>query len=628
MVNKFYGFLYFLVIFCFLSAVSYPQNTKVQGNSSKSMMKSDKQVKVERELKELKKQDKYENLTKIIELNKQLEKITGSGKTETGSLTDGNDYGALINFHQPSMDGFTDDIKNTRIFTDGNRKIKGIASVIEQRGATAGKLWSIVVYSADSLSPDTLKVYYSVNNGMSWNMYVSGNIRPGDFITPDDLDMELVENNTGQKYLWVAFGFKQVSGRKAVGAFILQVPSLNGTFFNILEWSQEDSLKNYYNIRLTSDNAQYSATPYVYIACSFDSTDGSGSKVYSQKFARILSPYSLVNPVFSFMSPNYYWYENSGNMPRTTFTDIAYFMNGGEDSLEVSFCGVQDSTKLFFAKSDILGNPPSGSSGAGGNIGGSNPNSIKTHAKLSSNGNSNGSIVCTFRELNEGNWNVKWFSSVNFGNFESGFTDSPLLGSTENSNYAPEILGVRNGSTHYVTFLTDASEDSIHYISMNSSGLLNHVYQMNYYSGSVVIAPKPVFRYLSGDSCLILYSEEGPKNMISSAGCTGAPIGLINLNNEIPSEFRLMQNYPNPFNPVTKITFSIPENAYVSLRVYDIQGREVAVLADSEYYSGSYEVSFDASSLASGVYFCVLEAAAIGSSAGGYSGIKKMVLMK
>ncbi|HWA07319.1 MAG TPA: T9SS type A sorting domain-containing protein, partial [Ignavibacteria bacterium] len=90
----------------------------------------------------------------------------------------------------------------------------------------------------------------------------------------------------------------------------------------------------------------------------------------------------------------------------------------------------------------------------------------------------------------------------------------------------------------------------------------------------------------------------------------------------------LMQNYPNPFNPVTKITFSIPENAYVSLRVYDIQGREVAVLADSEYYSGSYEVSFDASSLASGVYFCVLEAAAIGSSAGGYSGIKKMVLMK
>lgn len=628
MVFKFYVHFFAVCLFFITAAEPCAQNTKNNFDTPHKLEKSEKQVEIENELKRLKKQDNPENLPRLIELNIQLEKITGSGKTETGSLTDGNDYGALINFHQPSMGGFTDDIQNTRIYTNGSRKIKGIACAIEQRGSTAGKLWSIVVYSADSLSPDTLKVYYSINNGMTWNMYVSGNIRPGDFITPDDLDMELVENTSGQKYLWVAFGFRQVTGRKAVGAFILQVPGINGTFFNILEWSEADSLKNYYNIRLTSDNAQYSATPYVLLACSFDSVDVNGNKVYSQKFARILSPYSLVNPVFSFMSPNYYWYENSGNMPRTTFTDIAYFVNGTEDSVEVSFCGVEDSTKLFFAKSDILGNPPSGSAGAGGNIGGSNPGSVKSHARLSSNGNNNGSIVCTFREINNGIWNVKWLSTLNFGNFESGYSDSPLLGSTVNNNYPPEITGVRNGSTHYVTFLTDASEDSIHYISMNSSGILNHVYKMNYYSGAVEIAPKPAFRYQNGDSCMIIYSEDGPKNMISSAGCIGAPIGLINLNNEVPSEFSLMQNYPNPFNPVTRITFSIPEFAYVTLRVYDIQGKEVAVLADSEFNSGNYEVSFDASSLASGVYFYRLEAASEGSSAGGYSGIKKMVLLK
>ncbi|NOS86147.1 MAG: T9SS type A sorting domain-containing protein [Ignavibacteria bacterium] len=541
---------------------------------------------------------------------------------------DGNNYGSLINFNPPSMGGFTDDIQNTRIYTDGNRKIKGIAAAIEQRGSTAGKLWSIVVYSADSLSPDTLKVYYSVNNGVSWNMYVSGNIRPGDYITPDDLDMELVENISGQKYLWVAFGFQRVSGRKAVGAFVLQIPSINGNFFNMIEWPASDSIKSYYNIRLTTDNAQYTATPYVYIACSFDSTDSGGSKVNSQKFARILNPYSLVNPVFSFMAPNYYWYENSGAITRQTYTDIAYFINGGEDSVEVSFCGVADSTKLYFAKCDILGNPPVSSIGAGGNIGGSNPNSVKTHAKLSSNGNNNGSIVCTFREFNNGLWNVKWFSSTNYGNFEGSFSNSPLLGSSANLNFAPEITGVRNGSTHYISFLTDAAEDSIHYVSMNSEGLLNHVYKMNYFSGSAVIAPKPLFRYQSGDSCLMIYSEEGPVNMISSAGCTGAPIGLINLNNEVPADFRLMQNYPNPFNPLTKITFSIPDNAYIKLMVYDVQGREIAVLADSDYNAGNYEVTFDASSLSSGVYFCRLVAGETGNVAGGFTDIKKMVLLK
>lgn len=628
MVHKFYGFLTIFFIFCFASANLNSQNTKVPGNLVTNVKKSDKQIEIESELKQLKKQDRTENLLRIIELNKQLEKITGTGKTETGSLQDGNNYGSLINFNPPSMGGFTDEIQNSRIYTNGSRKIKGIAAAIEQRGSTAGKLWSIVVYSADSLSPDTLKVYYSVNNGLSWNMYVSGNIRPGDFITPDDLDMELVENTSGQKYLWVAFGFKQASGRIAVGAFILQVPSINGTFFNILEWTQADSLKNYYNIRLTSDNAQYAATPYVYIACSFDSVAANGTKVNSQKFARILSPYSLVNPVFSFMAPKYYWYENSGSVTRTTYTDIAYFSNGGEDSVEVSFCGVQDSTKLYFAKSDILGNPPVSSIGSGGNIGGSNPNSIKTHAKLSSNGNNNGSIVCTFREFNNGKWNVKWFSSSNFGNFTIPFSDSPLLGSTVNTNYAPEIIGARNGSTHYISFLTDAAEDSIQFVSMNSGGLLNHVYKMNYYTGSAVIAPKPLFRYQSGDSCLIFYSEEGPVNMISSAGCTGEPIGLIHMNNELPSEFRLMQNYPNPFNPLTKITFSIPENAYIRLMVYDVQGREIAVLADSDYNAGKYEVTFDASSLSSGVYFFRLDAGEASNAAVGFTDIKKMVLLK
>ncbi len=68
-------------------------------------------------------------------------------------------------------------------------------------------------------------------------------------------------------------------------------------------------------------------------------------------------------------------------------------------------------------------------------------------------------------------------------------------------------------------------------------------------------------------------------------------------------EFRLMQNYPNPFNPNTTIAFELPNPGFVSLKVYDLLGREVRTLVTEQLKAGSYERSFDATDLASGVYF-------------------------
>jgi hypothetical protein len=96
--------------------------------------------------------------------------------------------------------------------------------------------------------------------------------------------------------------------------------------------------------------------------------------------------------------------------------------------------------------------------------------------------------------------------------------------------------------------------------------------------------------------------------------------------NLLPKEFILYQNYPNPFNPITVIKYEIPgqarnDNALVTLKVYDLLGREVATLINEEKPAGRYEVIFDASSLASGVYFYRLEA-------GSFSSAKKMLLIK
>jgi photosystem II stability/assembly factor-like uncharacterized protein len=97
---------------------------------------------------------------------------------------------------------------------------------------------------------------------------------------------------------------------------------------------------------------------------------------------------------------------------------------------------------------------------------------------------------------------------------------------------------------------------------------------------------------------------------------------------EIPyvNEFSLSQNYPNPFNPSTKIKFEIPgqvrnDNTLVTLKVYDILGREVSTLVNEEKPAGEYEVEFDGSSLPSGIYFYQLKA-------GEYVETKKMVLLK
>jgi hypothetical protein len=90
---------------------------------------------------------------------------------------------------------------------------------------------------------------------------------------------------------------------------------------------------------------------------------------------------------------------------------------------------------------------------------------------------------------------------------------------------------------------------------------------------------------------------------------------------EIPKVFSLAQNYPNPFNPVTSIKYSVPKQSMVKLVIYDIIGREVAVLVNDVKNPGNYNVSFDASNYASGVYFYRMES-------GDFTDVKKMVLIK
>jgi mannan endo-1,4-beta-mannosidase len=93
-----------------------------------------------------------------------------------------------------------------------------------------------------------------------------------------------------------------------------------------------------------------------------------------------------------------------------------------------------------------------------------------------------------------------------------------------------------------------------------------------------------------------------------------APAGL-------PAGFALCQNYPNPFNPATVISYEVPADGQVTLKVYDLLGREVGTLVNRFQRTGRYSVTFDASRLASGVYVC-------GLASGGHTAARRMLLMK
>jgi hypothetical protein len=117
--------------------------------------------------------------------------------------------------------------------------------------------------------------------------------------------------------------------------------------------------------------------------------------------------------------------------------------------------------------------------------------------------------------------------------------------------------------------------------------------------------------------------DGNPRNAI--APYKGADEGDVVLNiqhnSNIANIYSLSQNYPNPFNPSTTINFSLPKTGFVSLKIYDIAGKEVANLVNGELATGSYQYVFDGSKLSSGVYFYSI-------SAGSFAETKRMILVK
>ncbi len=140
----------------------------------------------------------------------------------------------------------------------------------------------------------------------------------------------------------------------------------------------------------------------------------------------------------------------------------------------------------------------------------------------------------------------------------------------------------------------------------------------------VITGPTVFDGTLSGakGNMVIYVFNSGNSNMFTQS----SPIAIDVLNgientNELPKEYALMQNYPNPFNPTTLIKYDLPKAGLVTLKVYDLLGREVATLINGNQAAGKYSVQFNASKLASGVYIYRIQS-------NNFSAVKKLMLLK
>lgn len=193
-----------------------------------------------------------------------------------------------------------------------------------------------------------------------------------------------------------------------------------------------------------------------------------------------------------------------------------------------------------------------------------------------------------------------------------------------------------NGGTSWNTVTTPESNDllGIHFASssivymVGSGGIILKSTNagVNWFSQTCPVTSNlRAINVFPADDNGIIVGASGTVLRTTNGGITS----LVQTGNEIPERFSLKQNYPNPFNPQTKITFSIPlsrgvsegRGVFTSLKVYDILGKEAALLVNENLSPGNYTIDFDASALPSGTYFYRI-------TAGNFNEVKKMTLIK
>lgn len=482
----------------------------------------------------------------------------------------------------------------------------------------AGRLFYLLSQDSQTGS-DTIKLMHSSNNGVSWSA-VFWMALGGYTFNKDEMDIEVVYDGTNTWIYGVAGVTDQGDGRKKI--MFLRRNAVTGTdyYWTILNFPGSGAGMNYYNPRITSDNATFTSNAYIMMICSMDSAAGSNHFI-KQKYMYSSTPFAPT-PGFNYAQPNgtngFFWSTSGGtNSGLYLYGDIAYYKDDGGTGenriMTVYNCYNSGFNNIYIAYLN-------GYSTSGSSMTVTEPNVTKD-LRIAFNGGSNNryGMITYVRQFNSSDWDIFGLKTSTGGN-NAGAWVRDTIDYTGDRARTVDLIAVRNTPNHFrLCYAQDnPSVTAGFYRTYTGSSWSSKFLMTSTAPDTIWAEPKAGYILGGGDDGIGIWSLMGGYNGYCSKNMTSTT-GIIN--NQVPEQFSLSQNYPNPFNPVTKIRFALPSQVYVKLTVYDVSGRQVSQLVNSSLPAGTHEYSFDAAGISSGVYFYRLEAK-------GFTEVKKMMLIK
>ncbi len=203
---------------------------------------------------------------------------------------------------------------------------------------------------------------------------------------------------------------------------------------------------------------------------------------------------------------------------------------------------------------------------------------------------------------------VSKINYLNPPNITSSF-DAYIKVDNDGNKYHSDFTTASEGAVWNVQLFSSKNDEQINITSLINGEFPKHFSILFLDENNIKVGALTLTKGVERTCKLIVGTEKFIKETTNS------------LNSQLPSEFKLSQNYPNPFNPSTVIRYEVGDTRFVTLKIFDVLGREVATLVNKGQSAGNYEVNFDASGLSSGFYFCKL-------NSGSYNKTMKMLLLK
>lgn len=499
-----------------------------------------------------------------------------------------------------------------------------VANAVSRERINGDIYAGIGVYGSPTVC-DTLKIYRSTNNGISFTLV--GSVAEGDLkIDYNGVDVEAVSKGDSS-YAFVQMNYT-IGGNKS--SAIVRVRQ-DGLQFNVYGMFG-DAQRKFTNGRITSDNSVFTSTPYIYFSLTLDSNVGGTRRLKTKlyKMQNIFTNTAALSAGYQDAVNGQYGYYVAGAAPDTATmeSDIAYVDTEGDQDHLYTVTVVRgipglfgNGSSLHFTRSIDLGATVPTLFNT------TDPGFYKESPRIASTGFLNNSAMVIVKRLyGGGDWDPYSFYTSNITSGTPTFTGAYVDELTD-TTMGVSVAGKPRSNGRYLFAYNNKLNGP------NDSRVFSRPFLSGVMGSSVQVNPANLpgtsrfgyadasFRNVNNDSCLVIWAGTVGLSSYVSGGCTGGSFTGIGNSNTMANEFHLSQNYPNPFNPSTIINYSLPVQSSVSIKVFDVLGKEVTELVNETQSAGTHSVEFNGINFSSGVYYYRLET-------NDFADTKKMLIVK